>query len=141
MMPVVTLEDLYKGAERRVELHRNVICKQCKGTGAKGGEVKKCKACGGRGVVLVNQNMGPGFTVQMQQPCGKCGGKGQVPKAKCPKCQGNKVVGENKALEPLIEKGMHDGQEIRFERQSELGLAVQIVELDRHWQLVDEGNE
>ena len=48
----VTLEDLYNGGERSARIKRNIICKKCKGTGAKGGQTKKCKQCGGRGVRL-----------------------------------------------------------------------------------------
>jgi DnaJ-related protein SCJ1 len=115
----VTLEELYNGASRSTVLSRNVICRKCRGTGAKGGKTKKCKACNGQGVQLVNRQMGPGFTVQMQQQCSKCGGKGTVFKTKCPVCSGNKIVPEEKTLEPIIERGMSDGEEIRFEKQSE----------------------
>ncbi len=57
----VTLEEMYIGAERSIPLQRNVICKKCRGTGSKGSDTKKCKTCGGRGVVLVNQQMAPGY--------------------------------------------------------------------------------
>eukprot|EP00164_Ancoracysta_twista_P005348 GFYU01007313.1.p1 GENE.GFYU01007313.1~~GFYU01007313.1.p1 ORF type:complete len:360 (-),score=139.92 GFYU01007313.1:581-1660(-) len=115
----VTLEDLYTSTERTASLARNVICPQCRGTGAKGGETKKCKACGGRGVRMQTVNMGPGFNMQMQTQCNNCGGKGTVFKSKCPHCDGRKVINGKADLEVTIEKGMVDGQEIRFEGQSE----------------------
>jgi DnaJ-class molecular chaperone len=73
-------------------ISRNVICKKCRGTGAKDGATKKCPACDGRGFRIVQQQMAPGFNVQMQQTCDKCGGKGVTYKTKCPVCDGNKVV-------------------------------------------------
>ena len=115
----VTLEDLYNGAQRSARISRNVICVKCRGTGAKGGSMKKCKACKGQGVRLVNQQMGPGFTVQMQQQCPRCGGKGSIIKHKCPACGGAKVMNEEKLLTADIERGMPSNHHIVFERESE----------------------
>ncbi|KAL3674890.1 hypothetical protein V7S43_000816 [Phytophthora oleae] len=117
-MPV-TLEELYNGAKKQAQFARNVICRKCRGTGAKGGKTTTCKTCGGTGHVLVEQKMGPGFTVQMQQPCPKCGGRGKTFKEACPFCHGNKVVQEDKVLTAEIEKGMPSTHQIVFERESE----------------------
>jgi DnaJ-class molecular chaperone len=114
----VTLEELYNGATKIARFSRNVICRKCRGTGAKDGKTKKCKTCGGTGAVLVHQRMG-GFTVQMQQTCPKCGGKGKVFKKHCPHCHGQKIVREEKELTAEIEKGMPSNHQIVFERQSE----------------------
>src|SRR5690242_13333024 len=73
---------------------------QCRGTGAKDGDTKKCKSCNGQGVKVCSpvsvsvsaflafsvgslmctcfglqmtiQQLGPGFNVQMQQTCEVC---------------------------------------------------------------------
>jgi DnaJ-related protein SCJ1 len=89
----VTLEDLYNGATRAARISRNVICPKCRGTGAKDGETQKCRACNGRGVRMVQQQMAPGFVVQMQETCSECGGRGNIAKAACPHCNGRKVRG------------------------------------------------
>ncbi len=115
----VTLEDLYNGGERQARIGRNVICPKCKGSGAKDGATSKCGACGGRGVRMVNQQMAPGFVVQMQESCPECNGKGTVYKTKCPHCQGKRVVPDEKTLVGHIEKGMPSDGEIRFPRESE----------------------
>ncbi|ETW03350.1 chaperone DnaJ [Aphanomyces invadans] len=115
----VTLEELYNGGEKSVTFRRNVICRKCKGTGAKDGVTKPCKTCGGQGVVLVNQQMGPGFTVQMQHQCPKCGGRGKTYKSKCPHCHGHKVVEEMKTITGVVERGMPSNHEIVFERHGE----------------------
>ncbi|OQS05603.1 hypothetical protein THRCLA_02289, partial [Thraustotheca clavata] len=115
----VTLEELYNGAEKQARFMKNVICRKCRGSGAKDGKMKTCKTCGGQGFVLVQQQMGPGFTVQMQQQCPKCGGKGKTFKHKCPHCNGNKVVAEEKIITGVIERGMPSNHEIVFERESE----------------------
>ena len=82
-------------------------------------QVTKCKACNGKGVRLVQQQMAPGFVVQMQETCPECGGRGTIAKSVCPHCQGRKVVPEDKTLTAEIERGMPSDAEVRFERESE----------------------
>lgn len=115
----VNLEDLYNGGERSISITRNVLCKKCRGTGAKGGDTKRCPKCKGQGVVMSLQEIGPGFRVQMQNTCDKCGGKGNIAKAACPDCRGKKIVKEAKSFEFELERGMPNGHEIKFERASE----------------------
>ena len=59
----LTLEDLYKGTQRTMNLNRNVYCAKCKGTGAKDGNMKQCTKCHGRGTVVQNVQMGFGMQV------------------------------------------------------------------------------
>jgi hypothetical protein len=68
---------------------------------------------------MVQQQMAPGFVVQMQETCSECGGRGNKVKNVCPHCQGRKVMLEEKVLTADIEKGMPSDSEIRFERESE----------------------
>jgi DnaJ-related protein SCJ1 len=114
-----TLEELYNGAEKEFTVRRNVICKGCHGTGAEGGKEKKCRGCDGKGTRLQMQRLGIGFNVQMQTTCDKCGGRGKTAAKQCTKCSGQKVVEEDKTLNPVIEKGMPDGHELIFERASQ----------------------
>jgi len=115
----VTLEELYNGATKQINIKRRVLCKSCRGTGAKGGETKQCTHCQGRGQILSVQQLAPGFNVQMQQPCPYCQGTGKMIEHVCPVCQGQKLQMEEKSLDAIIERGMSDGNEIRFERASE----------------------
>jgi DnaJ-class molecular chaperone len=115
----VTLEDLYNGQTRTLKVARKVLCKACKGSGAKGGQTTTCPHCGGKGQVMSLQSLGPGFNIQMQTPCTHCQGKGKIAKHVCPICQGSRLQMEEKSLELVIERGMRDGQEINFPRASE----------------------
>jgi len=115
----VTLEDLYNGASRQVKISRRVLCKSCKGSGAKGGQTTTCPHCQGKGQVMSMQSLGPGFNIQMQTPCNHCGGKGKIAKHVCPICGGSKLQVEEKALDVVIERGMADAYEVKFERASE----------------------
>lgn len=63
----VTLDDLFLGKEIEVDVQKQIICPQCRGTGAKSDEhIKKCSTCGGSGVQVVRQQFGPGMFQQMQ---------------------------------------------------------------------------
>jgi len=115
----VTLEDLYNGQTRTIKVSRRVICKACKGSGAKGGQTKQCPHCGGRGQVMSVQSLGPGFNIQMQTPCEHCQGKGKIAQHTCPVCSGSRLQMEEKPLDLIIERGMRDGHELVFERMSE----------------------
>ncbi|KAL8591856.1 mitochondrial protein import protein MAS5 [Nucella lapillus] len=112
----VSLEDLYNGSTRKLALQKNVICAKCDGRGGKEGAVQKCGGCRGTGVQVRIQQIGPGMVQQIQSRCHECRGEGEVidPKLRCKTCNGQKIVKERKILEVHIDKGMKDGQQIRF---------------------------
>ena len=68
--------------------------------------------------MIVLGRMG-GFTVQMQQECPVCSGRGKSAAAVCPHCDGHKVVEEKKVLEVEIERGMPSNHHVTFEKESE----------------------
>jgi len=115
----VTLEDLYNGVEKDMTIHRNVLCPQCRGTGAKDAKTKQCTACGGKGVRMQNVQVGFGFNMQMQVTCDKCGGRGTIHASNCPHCSGKRVIPNTKTLKVEVERGMQDQKQIVFERESE----------------------
>lgn len=116
---MVTLEELYNGAQKTISYKRNVICKHCKGTGAEGGEVTTCSKCHGTGMIMVEQNIMPGFRMQTQSTCPKCHGKGKMYKHECSICHGSGVHPQLTTLDVTVEKGMPDGYEIKYERMAE----------------------
>lgn len=111
----VTLEDLYKGKTTKIAVQRQVLCPGCDGKGGKADSVKKCSACNGTGVRVTIRQLGP-MIQQMQSACNECGGEGEVIKEKdrCKTCHGKKVTTEKKVHEVVVEKGMSDGQRIKF---------------------------
>lgn len=116
----VTLQDAYNGATREAQLSgKHKICEACKGTGAKDGITQKCKECGGAGQVNKPMRMGP-MMVQMQAPCDSCGGKGVTYKQKCPVCGGVGIIADNKALKCVIEPGMVQGDELKFQGEADV---------------------
>jgi len=118
----VTLEDLYNGKTSKMAVNRNVICKQCKGSGTKSGASSgNCKKCDGKGVKVMLRQIGPGMVQQMQVVCPDCNGKGEVIKEedKCTECKGKKVNKDKKILHVYIEKGMRHGERIYFRGDSD----------------------
>lgn len=115
----VELEDLYNGAVKEMSVQKNIVCPKCHGTGGKLGKTKQCHQCHGRGIVMQDVDTGMGFTFKMQNTCPRCQGKGITFSETCDHCKGRKVVKEDKKLRIDIEKGMKDGQNIIFERESE----------------------
>jgi DnaJ family protein A protein 2 len=101
-----TLEDMYNGKKKQLQLTKKVICSRCKGVGGKADSVKTCSACRGRGIRVIVNQIGPGMVQQMQTVCSDCQGQGEIidDKFRCQNCNGEKVIQEKKVLEvsPLI---------------------------------------
>jgi len=117
----VSLEDIYKGKEKYLEINRYRICKKCHGNGSKDPNANtKCTGCNGRGVKLVVQRRG-NTILQSQQMCPDCRGEGFVIKNedRCNVCKGNKVNKESKTIKVLLDKGAPDGKRYTFEGESD----------------------
>ena len=117
----VSLEYIYVGKEKYLEINRYRICPKCKGNGSKDPNANtKCTGCNGRGVKMVVQRMG-NTILQSQQACPDCRGEGYVIKEhdKCTQCKGNKVNKESKMIKILLDKGAPDGKRYTFEGESD----------------------
>jgi DnaJ-related protein SCJ1 len=116
----VTLQDLYLGSTFRVAHKKQTLCTRCRGTGAKdANDVTTCPVCKGSGVKTEVHQIGPGFIQQTQSTCDKCGGRGRIVKSVCPLCKGTKVGHSEDKITVVVEQGMIDGDEIRFENEAD----------------------
>lgn len=138
----VTLEELYKGKTVKFAAEKQVICGQCKGTGAKD-KVKpnQCDRCRGVGRQEAFRQVGPGLVRKEVIPCDHCQGSGMYYKEKdrCKKCKGKRTVKENKALEVYIPRGSMQGERIVLE-----GEADQLPDMtpgDLIFHLIEEPND
>jgi DnaJ-class molecular chaperone len=77
----VTLEDIFQGKMIKLDHEKTSLCNDCSGKGGEG--VQECKDCGGRGIVLKMQQLGPGMYTQTQAHCPKCKGQGEVYRVEC----------------------------------------------------------
>lgn len=110
------LDDLYNGKTTRLAINRSKLCEECEGRGGKLGCERDCSDCHGRGVRVQLRQIGPGMVQQIQSQCNACKATGKIidEKDKCKSCKGKKTYKDRKVLEVVIEKGMKNGQKIRF---------------------------
>jgi DnaJ family protein A protein 2 len=95
----VSLEDLYNGKTAKLAVSRDKIV----------GKPEMCRDCNGKGVIVRLRQIGPGMVQQIQQQCPTCGATGfSVQKSK-----------ERQVLEVVINKGMKNGEKVRFRGMSD----------------------
>lgn len=101
----ITLEEAAHGVEKTIEFERPAVCDQCSGRGAEAGSaLDACPACNGHGEVRYQQ----GF-FRLTRACGRCGGKGQIPRTPCAKCGGSGVAKRTEKLAVVLPPGVEDG--------------------------------
>ncbi len=113
----ILLEEAFKGVKKTIKVPRNEVCRDCQGTGAKGGTaLSECSSCGGQGQVMINS----GF-FRMAQTCPSCRGAGRVIKENCPACRGaghNRVV---RNIDVTFPPGLDNDSQMRMSGQGEIG--------------------
>lgn len=99
----VTLEELFRGTRKKIQVERTAICGDCSGTGSsmKTGS-RPCDTCKGTGGISTRQ----GFFSRTGK-CTPCIGKGVIidPSNRCRTCIGNRVVRQKKIFEIGITPG------------------------------------
>jgi molecular chaperone DnaJ len=118
----ISLDEAYQGIEKEINLHKNVICKSCAGSGAeKGSKLNDCKTCRGQG--QVEQRTGGGFfTFSQVVACPDCHGAGKKPEKKCSVCGGQGRKKESASIKFKIPAGIQSGQVINLSGPGEAGL-------------------
>ncbi|CAF0889559.1 unnamed protein product [Rotaria sordida] len=117
----VTLEQLYKGDTRTLEISRKVICSTCNGAGGRDGAKQTCATCRGHGIQLITRQIGPNMMQRMQQICKDCSGEGEIinERDRCKTCLGKKTIDQKKNLEVVISPGSRHEQQLRFPGESD----------------------
>ena len=114
----ISLEEAYKGLEKKINYTTYKKCSTCKGNGAEpGSKPITCDYCGGRGKIRSSQGF---FTVQ--QTCPQCNGNGETISKVCSKCRGNGKVQSDENVSVKIPKGVDDGTRIRLSGKGEAGI-------------------
>jgi molecular chaperone DnaJ len=113
----ISLEDTYKGLEKKIKYTTYKKCSDCKGSGAEpGSKPLKCDYCEGKGKIRSNQGF---FTVQ--QNCPQCNGYGETIGKACSKCKSHGKVQSDENVSVKIPKGVDDGTRIRLTGKGEAG--------------------
>ncbi len=108
----LSLEEVAQGAEKKIKVNKQIVCKTCDGTGAKDrSSVQTCKTCGGNGAVrrVTNTILGQ---MQTTSTCPACNGSGTQITAKCTGCHGEGVVRGEETITINIPAGVSEGMQL-----------------------------
>ena len=105
----ITLEDVFNGKHMEIDVHKDVDCESCQGSGCAPGSSKKtCTTCNGQGQVRQTRKMGFASFVTVG-PCTSCRGQGKIIEKPCKNCKGK---GKTKGIRHLpfdIPPGVDNG--------------------------------
>lgn len=143
----LTLEEIANGAEKKIKVNKQIVCKTCDGTGAKDrSSVSTCKTCGGSGAVrrVTNTILGQ---MQTTSTCPTCNGSGTQITAKCGSCHGEGVVRGEETITINIPAGVSDGMQLSMSGKGNAapnggipGDLIILIEEMPHETLKREGN-
>lgn len=105
------IEDLFKGANKKVKYHYNKRCHTCNGAGGIGMET--CPDCHGSGQI-VNTSQTQFGMFQQISPCMKCQGKGYIWREPCMTCHGTGSIVEERTTTIQIPSGIPENSTIRM---------------------------
>lgn len=144
----LTLEDIYKGLKKDIQLRKSIKCPNCKGGGGElGSSMKKCSSCGGSGEIHQTQRTFFGSFSKITI-CSDCQGEGEVPEKTCSKCGGRGVIKDIETITINIPAGVDDGQIIKLEGQGEAGGKGELpgdlyirIHLKKHKDFIKKGDD
>ena len=143
----LTLDEIAKGAEKKIKVNKQVVCRTCDGTGAKDkSSVQTCKTCGGSGAVrrVTNTILGQ---MQTSATCPTCNGAGTQITSKCDSCHGEGVVRGEETISINIPAGVSEGMQLSMSGKGNAapnggipGDLIILIEEIPHESLQREGN-
>jgi molecular chaperone DnaJ len=108
----LTLEEIANGAEKKIKVNKQILCKTCDGSGAKDkSSFSTCKTCGGQGSVrrVTNTILGQ---MQTTSTCPTCNGEGSTITSKCTVCHGDGVVRGEETITINVPAGVSEGMQL-----------------------------
>ncbi len=144
----LTLEEVLKGAEKKIKVNKAISCNTCGGSGAQAGSssFSTCGTCKGAGQV---KRVTSSFLGQMQTitTCPTCNGDGQTIVNKCKACSGSGTQQSEEVISIQIPAGVAEGMQLNVqgkgnaaERGGIPGDLLVIIEEVEHPQLVRDGD-
>ncbi len=143
----LTLEEIAHGAEKKIKVNKQIVCKTCDGSGAKDkSSISTCKTCGGSGAVrrVTNTILGQ---MQTTATCPTCNGSGSQITSKCNVCHGEGTVRGEETIDINIPAGVSDGMQLSMSGKGNAapnggipGDLIILIEEIPHETLKREGN-
>jgi DnaJ-class molecular chaperone len=104
----ISLDEIYKGVKKTIQVHHTVLCGSCTGSGMIGKvNNQTCSTCQGSGQQTHMRSLGPGMMQQVSQKCSKCQGSGRFvhENDKCRACSGHGFIKTKSRLEITVPPG------------------------------------
>ena len=108
----LSIEEIANGAEKKIKVNKQIVCKTCEGIGAKDkSSFQTCKTCGGQGAVrrVTNTILGQ---MQTTSTCPTCNGEGSVITSKCTVCHGDGLIRGEETITINIPAGVSEGMQL-----------------------------
>jgi molecular chaperone DnaJ len=117
----VSLEDILKGKEKEIFLHKQIICFRCQGMGAEPNtSVNECFSCRGTGQVQqIKKTFFGSFTQYVI--CPECKGEGERPATPCNVCKGEGRIKGEERIKFFIPAGVDTNQIIKVGGMGDVG--------------------
>ena len=117
----IAFMDAIKGKRVTIPITYDEQCTRCGGTGAHShSDVHTCATCHGSGTIKTRQQTILG-TMETQNTCPTCGGKGKTITRACDACGGKGYNRVRTDIEVNIPAGINSGQQIRIGSKGERG--------------------
>ncbi len=143
----LTLEEIANGAEKKIKVNKQIVCKTCDGSGAKdSSSFHTCNTCGGSGSVhrVTNTILGQ---MQTTATCPTCNGEGSQITSKCNVCHGDGIVRGEETITINIPAGVSEGMQLSMSGKGNAaprggvpGDLIILIEEIPHESLKREGN-
>jgi molecular chaperone DnaJ len=143
----LTLEEIAKGATKKIKVRKQVTCRACNGSGAKdSSSLKTCNTCSGSGYVRQVRNT---FLGQMATTsvCPSCNGSGKTITEKCGTCRGEGRSYSEDTITLEIPAGVAEGMQLSMSGKGNAGLhggpagdLLITIEEEQHEHLKREGS-
>ena len=143
----LTLEEISAGAEKKIRVNKQIVCKTCDGLGAKDrSSINSCKTCGGSGTVrrVTNTILGQ---MQTTSTCPTCNGEGSQITSKCVVCHGDGIIRGEETITINIPAGVSEGMQLSMSGKGNAaprggvpGDLIILIEEIPHDSLKREGN-
>ncbi len=114
----LTLEEVAKGAKKKIKVTKNYVCEKCDGKGGTG--ITACPDCRGTGVYRETRRTVFGL-FQTSTTCRACNGTGEAIKEVCKACDGTGRSRKTKTLEVDVPAGIMQGAKLRVGGEGEAG--------------------